>query len=204
MINLGKSDSMCMLFTKTFKKAMLTMCMAFFGCAMTQAQVAIKNNLLYDAATTPNLGVEIGLTKKTTAQVVYGLNPWKFSDTKQMRHWLIMPEYRWWTCSRFNGHFFGIHAMGGEFNVQGIKDPLKMIHDIDRSRYEGWFVGGGVTYGYQWILSKHWNFEAALGFGYDYIQFKKYDCGVCGTFTKHDHTDYIGVTKLALSLEYLF
>ena len=204
MINLGKSDSTYMLLTKTSRKAMLTVCMAFLSCIMAQAQVALKNNLLYDAATTPNLGVEIGLTKKTTAQVVYGLNPWKFSDTKQMRHWLIMPEYRWWPCSRFNGHFFGIHAMGGEFNVQGINDPLKMIHGIDKNRYEGWYIGGGVTYGYQWILSRHWNFEAALGFGYDYIQFKKYECGVCGTFAKQGNTDYIGITKLALSLEYLF
>lgn len=169
-----------------------------------QAQIAIKNNLLYDVNRTPNLGVEVGLSRKSTAQIFYGLNPWKSSD-KQMRHWLVMPEYRWWTCSKFNGHFFGIHAMGGEFNVQGFDDTFGLIkEDIKNKHYEGWYVGGGITYGYQWILGKHWNLEASVGFGYDYIQFKEYECGECGSFKRKDHTDYIGPTKLALSMLYLF
>ncbi|MCQ2132957.1 MAG: DUF3575 domain-containing protein [Bacteroidaceae bacterium] len=169
-----------------------------------QAQVAIKNNLLYDVNRTPNLGVEVGLSRKSTAQIFYGLNPWKSND-KQMRHWLVMPEYRWWTCSKFNGHFFGIHAMGGEFNVQGFDDTFGLIkEDIKNKHYEGWYVGGGITYGYQWILGKHWNLEASVGFGYDYIQFKEYECGECGSFKRKDHTNYIGPTKLALSMLYLF
>ncbi len=176
-----------------------------FGlCRVTYAQVAVKNNLLYDATTTPNIGMEFGVGRKTTAQLTYGLNPWKFSDTKQIRHWLLMPEFRWWTCSRFNGHFFGIHAMGGEFNAQGTRNYLKIFDDIETKRYEGWYVGGGITYGYQWILGEHWNLEASIGVGYDYIQYKKYDCGECGTYGGQDHTHYIGPTKLTLCFEYLF
>lgn len=172
---------------------------------VAEAQIAIKNNLIYDVNRTPNLGVEIGLSPKTTAQVFYGINPWKYSDDKQMRHWVVMPEYRWWTCSRFNGHFFGIHAMGGEFNVQNMKDTFGLIkEDIEHRRYEGWFIGGGITYGYQWILNKHWNIEASVGFGYDYIQYKEYECGECGAFTTKDHSNYVGPTKLALSMLYLF
>lgn len=172
---------------------------------VAEAQIAIKNNLIYDVNRTPNLGVEIGLSPKTTAQVFYGINPWKYSDDKQMRHWVVMPEYRWWTCSRFNGHFFGIHAMGGEFNVQNMKDTFGLINeDIEHRRYEGWFIGGGITYGYQWILNKHWNIEASVGFGYDYIQYKEYECGECGAFTTKDHSNYVGPTKLALSMLYLF
>jgi hypothetical protein len=172
----------------------------------SRAQVAIKNNVLYDIATTPNLGVEVGLSKKTTAQLFYGLNPWKFSDTKQMRHWTLIPEYRYWLCHKFSGHFFGIHAMGGEFNVQGIDDPAGLLpfDDLKNNRYEGWYVGGGLTYGYQWILGKHWNLEASLGVGYDYVQYKKSDCGTCGKLTEKDHTHYVGPTKLALSIMYLF
>lgn len=172
---------------------------------VAEAQIAIKNNLIYDVNRTPNLGVEIGLSPKATAQVFYGINPWKYSDDKQMRHWVVMPEYRWWTCSRFNGHFFGIHAMGGEFNVQNMKDTFGLIkEDIEHRRYEGWFIGGGITYGYQWILNKHWNIEASVGFGYDYIQYKEYECGECGAFTTKDHSNYVGPTKLALSMLYLF
>lgn len=44
------------------------------------AQFALKTNLLYDATTTPNLGAELVLSRKSTINLVYGLNPWKFSS----------------------------------------------------------------------------------------------------------------------------
>ena len=63
-------------------------------------------------------------------------------------------------------------------------------------------IGGGLTAGYQWILSKHWNFEASLGAGYIYSPYKKY-CAVCRTEGQKDHRNYVGPTKAALSLVYL-
>lgn len=167
-------------------------------------RVALKTNLLYDATATPNLGLELGVGRKSTVQMFYGLNPWKFSETKQMRHWMLMPEYRWWTCQKFNGHFFGVHAMGGQFNAQGIKLPFGLLSGLKDHRYEGWFAGGGLTYGYQWILSRHWNFEASVGVGYDYIKYKKFECGTCGPQSADKHTHYFGPTKAVLSLVYLF
>jgi len=90
-----------------------------------QAQsVAVKTNLLYDATLTPNLGVEMGLGKRTTAQLSYGLNPWKFSEGKSIRHWQLMGEGRYWLCSKFNGHFLGVHAMGGQFNMAKVNARL--------------------------------------------------------------------------------
>ncbi len=72
-------------------------------------QVAVKTNLLYDATTTPNIGVEVGVGGKSTVNLVYGLNARSFnSDSHGKRfakHWVLMPEYRWWLCSRFSGHF---------------------------------------------------------------------------------------------------
>ena len=41
--------------------------------------VAIKTNALYWATTTPNIGVELSLNNKHTAQLFYGLNPWEQS-----------------------------------------------------------------------------------------------------------------------------
>ena len=41
--------------------------------------VAIKTNAIYWATTTPNIGVEMSVDSKHTAQLFYGLNPWKQS-----------------------------------------------------------------------------------------------------------------------------
>ena len=179
----------------------------FLSCVFLSVraqQVALKTNLLGDATLTPNLGVELGVSRRGTVQLFYGFNPWKFSETKQTRHWVLMPEYRFWTCQRFNGHFFGVHAMGGQFNVAGVKLPFGLFDELRDRRYEGRFIGGGVTYGYQWILSRHWNFEASVGVGYDYIKYKEFGCGTCGPKHADRHRHYFGPTKAALSLSYLF
>ena len=189
------------MYLRTMLAALFLLCFSY----STQAQeIAIKTNLLYDATTTPNLGIEIGTAPKQTIQLTYGWNPWKFSDTKQLRHWTLSPEYRWWFCHRFSGSFLGIHALGGQFNMSGVKLPFGIWPSLKDHRYEGWLAGGGVTYGYQWVLSKHWNIEASVGVGYLYIDYKKFKCEECGEQLKHKNKHYVGPTKAAVSLLYLF
>lgn len=199
------------------KHILLLAVIGLFGSSKIAAQeVALKTNLLYDATTTPNLGLEVSLGKRSSMQVFYGLNPWSFnSDTKgeqKVKHWSVMPEYRWWTCSVMNGFFVGVHAMGGQFNAGNVNLPIpgtffsgdnlqQMVKD---SRVEGSFVGGGVTAGYQWILSRHWNLEAEVGVGYNHVRYDQYPCSECAKKLKDGSTNYVGMTKLGLSLMYVF
>lgn len=192
-------------------KALLVLLMAV-TTTTASAQLAVKTNLLYDATTTPNIGVEVGLGKRHTAQLFYGLNPWTFGGDSKAKHWLLMPEYRWWTCTTFNGWFFGVHAMGGEFNAGKVNLPVpgaffkgdNLRQGVKDYRYEGRYLGGGLTAGYQWILNKHWNLEAELGVGYDHIWYDKYPCAECGTRLEKAETNYVGLTKLGLSILYIF
>ena len=41
-------------------------------------QVAIKTNVPLDIVRIPNLGLEVGLSKKVTIDVPFYYNPWKF------------------------------------------------------------------------------------------------------------------------------
>lgn len=183
--------------------ALLVFAMALPASAQN---VAVKTNALYWATTTPNIGVEVSVAKQHSLQLFYGLNPWKQSggDQTSLRHWLLMPEYRYWFCESFNGWFVGAHLMGGQFNMGGVDLPFGLMPTLENRRYEGWYAGGGVTAGYQWVLSRHWNIEASLGVGYDYIKYDKFRCGECGERLKSGHTNYIGPTKLALSVMYVF
>lgn len=182
----------------------------------SDAQTSLKTNILFDATTTPNIGVEFGVGKKNTFQMFYGLNPWEFhSESKGKRiakFWVLMPEYRWWTCTKFNGQFFGVHLMGGQFNAGNVNIPLPGFFasgdNISKGardyRYEGAFAGIGVTYGWQWILSRHINVEAEIGAGYNYVWFSKFPCYECGRKIYNGKTNYIGITKVGLSLLYIF
>ena len=54
------------------------------GCFIeSKAQkIALKSNLLYDATTTMNLGLEFGLARKWTLDVPVNYNPWKPGQRK--------------------------------------------------------------------------------------------------------------------------
>ena len=188
-----------MMMIQSQRGRMLLLIIALAVSSGIKAQVALKNNLLYDASLTPNAGVEIGLARKWTFDTTFGLNPWTFSDNKKIRHWLLQPELRYWFCQKFNGHFVGLHLMGGEFNAGGVKLPLGIAPCLRNNRYEGWYAGGGLVYGYQWPLSRHFSVETVIGLGYDYLKYKKFPCEHCGTETGRGHYNYVGPTKAALN-----
>lgn len=175
-----------------------------FSSYVNGQKVAVKTNLLADLTTTINLGAEIGLSPHTTLDLYANYNPWSLGNQKQFKHFLFQPEYRYWFCERFSGHFVGLHAHAGVFNVGGVSMPFGVWKGLKNTRYEGEFIGAGVSYGYQWVLSKHWNLEGNIGVGYAYINYDKYPCKNCGKLLKEDNYHYFGVTKAAVSLIYLF
>ena len=189
-------------------RQVLALALLLLVCSTAQAQQtwSLKNNLLYDATLTPNLGIEGKVGKRSTLQLFYGLNPWKFSETKKLRHWSLMPEYRYWLSDKgpFGGWFTGVHALGGEFNVGGDVWPISFVKTLKENRYEGWFIGGGLTIGHAWRLSDHWNLEAALGVGYIRFKYDKYANEWCGPLLESKPYNYVGPTKLALNISYVF
>lgn len=182
------------------KKALILLLVVLtFGTAKAQ-KVGIKTNLLYDVTANANLGLEFAMAPKWTFDLSGDLNAWKVRDMK-WKHWLVQPEFRYWFCDRFGGHFLGFHAIGGQYNVGHIRHFFKTFED---KRYQGWGIGAGIAYGYAWMLGKHWNLEAEIGVGYIFLDYTKYNCESCSRRLGDGHYNYVGPTKLALNLEYLF
>lgn len=166
-------------------------------------KVAIKNNLLYDATATPNLALEMALSRKMTLELGAGINWFDFSDNRKAKHVLVQPELRWWTCDVFNGHFFGVHGHAAQFNVGGWDIPVGRLETFKDNRYQGYLYGGGISYGYQWLLSPRWNLETSIGGGFARIHYDKYPCTECGSKIDDGKQNYWGVTKAAVSLIYI-
>ena len=127
------------------------------------AVVGIKTNIPYWGTATPNLGVEFRLAKHWTLEAEVGLNPFtnKHDDGswgKSLKHFRLHPEVRYWFCESFYGHFLGLHVPYLIYNVSDIK-----LLGTEDERHQGWGTGVGISYGYQWLLHKHWNLEASLG-----------------------------------------
>ena len=173
-----------------------------YGAAHSQ-NVAIKTNIPYWGTVTPNLGMEVALGRKMTLEASAGFNPFTLSENKYLKHWLAYGELRYWTCEKFNGHFFGLHGLGGQFNVGGWDIPFWHFEKLKDARYQGYAYGAGISYGYQWILSNRWNLEFTLGGGYARFNYEKFPCVKCGTSQGTGEKDYLGPTKGALSIIYI-
>lgn len=182
-------------------------CMA--GSGAKAQDVALKTNLLADALLNVNLGAEVGLAPKWTLDVTGQFNGWTLSHSRRWKHWAVQPEARYWFCDRFAGHFVGVHAHGGQYNIGGFNGVYHLFgtdaRKLENSRYQGWFVGGGIAYGYSWILGRHWNLEAEIGIGYSYTRYDRFRCAGCGKKidTGRSH-NYVGPTKVAVNVVYLF
>lgn len=61
-------------------KKVIILIVLMLGCVAFESKaqkIALKSNLLYDATTTMNLGLEFGLARKWTLDVPVNYNPWK-------------------------------------------------------------------------------------------------------------------------------
>lgn len=188
------------------KILLIVLALTAFSAKSNAQNVGLKTNLLYWATTSPNLGIEIGLGGQTTLDILAGFNPFTFSHSRKWKHWLVQPEFRYWTCERFNGHFLAAHLIGGGYNLCNLSAfPFSIWEGLEGARYKGHALGGGIAYGYAWMLGKHWNLEAEIGVGYAHSWYDRY--------TGEDYNqksvssgnkNYWGITKLAISFVYLF
>ena len=190
-----------------------TLCLLLFAAGFLPAakgqSFAVKTNLLYDATATANAGIELALAPRWTFDLSGNYNAWPI-DGQKWKHWMAQPELRYWFCDRYSRHFLGVHALGGRFNVGNIA-ALKDVRflGIDFSnladyRYQGWGAGAGIAYGYAFILGRHWNLELELGAGYVYLEYDKYRCEDCARHAGSGHNHYVGPTKAAINLVYVF
>lgn len=170
--------------------------------------VAIKTNLLYDAAANANLGLEFRLAPRWSLDVSGNYNRWPIRDHK-WKHWLVQPEARYWFCDCMLRHFIGLHLIGGQYNFGNL--PVGNINFLGTDlsplvdhRFQGWAAGAGIAYGYAVPLGRHWNMEFEVGAGYIYTRYDQFECKDCGRKVGNGDHRYIGPTKAAINLVYIF
>lgn len=163
---------------------------------------AVKINMLYGLGTlTPNLALEVGLGQKTTLELSGSYHPWRLEgslkNNKKFTHMTVRPEFRYWLCERFNGHFFGVHAFYSHYNIGTYNVPMLFKKEY---RYYGYAFGGGLTYGYQMIFNKRWGMEFNVGLGVAHLKYDKYQCMACQKEYVSSQKTYFGPTRAGITL----
>ena len=93
----------------------------------------------------------------------------------------------------------GFHVHGGVYQAAAINMPWGIWPELKDHRFKGNFFGAGISYGYQWILAKHWNLEGNIGVGYARVKYEQFECKTCGEKVSEGHKNYLGPTKAAIS-----
>lgn len=188
--------------------------LASLGTANAQ-KAAIKTNALYWATTTPNIGMEFALGDRWTFELEGGYNPWNLDSDNNMKvkHWLVSPEFRYWFCNSFQGHFIGINANYTQFNIGGLPEGMPNLFvnlntevpmpDLSVARIQGWAVGAGLTYGYAFPIARRWNMELTVGYGWWYTEHDQYESRKCGLFQQAVARHALGPATAGISFIYM-
>lgn len=191
------------------KKIILTvLATAFAALGASAQQWAVKTNLLYWAATTPNIGAEVALSDHSTLGATVNWNPWTIGSDNKIQHWFIRPEYRYWFSGKYTRFFLGAHLMGGGFEVGGFKLPLlghRLLTGLPYNYYKGSFFAGGVSLGYAFYLSPRLNLELSAGLGLARISYHAEPVNGPRPAGTTNRVRYLPVpTEVGVTLVYLF
>ena len=173
---------------------------------------ALKTNLLYDAVSWLNFGIEIPFAGDRFSIVYDHQFPWwrggEGNNKFCMRYLQMGGELRWWfhprmkpstrhniVRDRLSGHFLGAYGMAGKWDFENGRKIC----------YQGEFWSAGLTYGYAMPIGRRLNLEFSVAVGYASIPYRHFIPSEDYDMLFRDPTDagtwgYFGVTKLGVSL----
>lgn len=171
--------------------------------------LALKTNLLYDAATALNFAVEVPFNEKFSLLYEHHCPWWLTGNNRYCLQYLSFGgEFRWWfkpqtrpeSARRVQrdalvGHFLGVYGMGGKFDLQANKTFC----------YQGEFFSAGLTYGYSMPIAKRVNLEFSISAGYARIPYRHYNPTDDWELLIRDRNKsgvwhYFGPTKIEIAL----
>lgn len=190
--------------------------LCIFLCAVTSAfslpsvnaqEISIRTNLVMDALSEPNLGVEWKTGEHWSIGLNGGLKPWPRWlawdwDAANETHWrnfIVSPEARYYVNEVFKGFFVGADAVYTHYNVGRVSTPFSIFPEVENNRLQGSFWGGGLFVGYAWWPWQHWRLELAAGALAGLAAYDRYDCAHCGTKLAEERRAAV-VPQLALNV----
>ncbi|MBE9488600.1 MAG: DUF3575 domain-containing protein [Bacteroidetes bacterium] len=161
--------------------------------------IALKTNLLYDLALTPNIGIEVPIGEKWSVAAEWAYAWW--SNDSNHRYWRMYGgslEVRRWFGGKSNryltGHHVGVYASAGTYDVE-----------FSNKGYQSKFSYTiGASYGYSLPIAKALNLDFEIGVGYLAGEYKEYE-PKNGDYLRiaTKKRNYFGPTKGQVSLVWL-
>ncbi|MFI3303998.1 MAG: DUF3575 domain-containing protein [Rikenellaceae bacterium] len=170
--------------------------LAIFAINTASAQFcSARINALAAMTGTLDVGLDVALTDNITLDVAARYNP-ICTESLALTHYGTEVGVKCWMFENFVGHFVGSQLGYTAYDVGN-----------EARRYDGESFRWGVSYGYAWILSVHWNVAAEVGFGLRYSRDEEYDPTPDEWETEyiyHHKRITFSPTRIGLTFNYLF
>lgn len=132
--------------------SILLLCLFSSNCKAQR--LAVHTNAVSWGVLSPNLGIELALSRHSSVSIEASALPWNINDKYSVSHITVSPDYKYWFTMPFFGHFAGINALYSSYNQ--IKQGTEKTGNL---------VALGATYGYAFLLNRRWNIVPTIGLG---------------------------------------
>lgn len=179
------------------KKTIFTLLILLSSLGISSAQtVGLKTNLLeWGAFGTANLGLDVSAGKHFTIGVNGAINPWKWSAGKSTRMWGGELEANYYFTYKFFGHHIGLFGHYAQYDL-----------GMRKYNFDGYLYGGGISYGYTFVLSDHLRLDLHVGGGYDFLDYERNNVYTDPSSIiryGHESRHYFGPNKAGLTFIYI-
>lgn len=172
-----------------------------FPSQMSAQKLQLSTNVLGLACLgTLNAEVHYAVSQHWSVGVSGRFNPFSYPSSDrtsqfQLRQRSVAAGARWWPWHIYSGWWLAGKAQWQEYNVGGIVSPRTE---------EGQRYGGGITAGYSYMVSTHFNVEFGLGMWGGIKQYKSYACPKCGIKVGEGVKSFVAPNDFIIALTYVF
>lgn len=167
--------------------------------------IALKTNMLFDAALMPNVEIEVPIGNRWSVNGEYLFPWWVTKDNRyclqilsgalEGRYWFANPRNRQ-RRKVLTGQFIGLYAGIGEYDLQW-----------KESGYQGeFFIAAGVSYGWATEIARNLHIEMSIGIGFlrtDYRHYHPIDNYQTLLWQENGKYTWLGPTKAKVSLVWM-
>ena len=155
-------------------------------------KIAVKTNTLEWATVSPNISAEFVVSPTMSLDLSASFNKWTPYANAKFDHLRVQPELRYWFQRPMAQHFLG-------FTLLYINYDMKSAGIC----HEGQAIGGGFTYGYDFVLGKRWNLELTAGVGTICRTERKYEEGSAYPSSLNNKGWCLVPVKLGVTISYV-
>lgn len=182
--------------------SMIAVLLLAAGVRAGAQEMSVSTNLMgYVNLGTMNLETSWGFARHWTANAGIRYNPFTFpgregvADRMQSRQRTVALGARYWPWHIHSGWWLAGKAQYQEFNRGGLTEAETV---------EGDRFGGGLTGGYTYMVSEHFNLEFGAGAWAGYEIYTTYACPECGRVVDSGQRKFFLPNEVVLGLVYVF